>query len=63
MFRYDYLGGYEHDMGGRPGYPDDRPRGRYGGRSSGGYQGGPSGKHQLIIKYNCSTKHIVCFWG
>lgn len=24
-------------MGGRPGYGDDRPHGRYAGRSSGGY--------------------------
>lgn len=29
-------------MGGRPGYGDDRPHGRFAGRSSGGY--GPSGK-------------------
>ncbi|XP_024963492.1 serrate RNA effector molecule-like isoform X1 [Cynara cardunculus var. scolymus] len=42
-FGYDYPGGYERDLGGRPGYPDDRPRGRYAGRQSGGYQGGPSG--------------------
>ncbi|KVH85861.1 Arsenite-resistance protein 2 [Cynara cardunculus var. scolymus] len=41
-FGYDYPGGYERDLGGRPGYPDDRPRGRYAGRQSGGYQGGPS---------------------
>ncbi|KAL4567553.1 hypothetical protein LXL04_023141 [Taraxacum kok-saghyz] len=41
-FGYDHPGGYDRDMGGRPGYPDDRPRGRYGGRPSGGYQGGPS---------------------
>lgn len=33
-------------MGGRPGYPYDRPRGRYGGR---GYQGGQSGKHQFLL--------------
>lgn len=26
-------------MGGRPGYPDERPHGRYIGRSSGGFQG------------------------
>lgn len=41
-FGYDHPGGYDRDMGGRLGYPDDRPRGRYGGRPSGGYQGGPS---------------------
>ncbi|XP_015576306.2 serrate RNA effector molecule [Ricinus communis] len=40
-FGYDYGGGYEREMGGRPGYPDDRPRGRYMGRA-GGYQSGPS---------------------
>ncbi|PWA37481.1 C2H2 zinc-finger protein SERRATE (SE) [Artemisia annua] len=39
-FGYDHPGGYERDTGGRSGYHDDRPRGR-GGRSSGGYQGGP----------------------
>ncbi|MFS7890135.1 hypothetical protein Hanom_Chr00s000007g01615221 [Helianthus anomalus] len=39
LFGYDYPGGYDRDMGGRPGFPDDRPRGRYGGR---GYQSGPS---------------------
>lgn len=27
-------------MGGRAGYPDERPPGRFAGRSSGGYQGG-----------------------
>ncbi|KDP42903.1 hypothetical protein JCGZ_23845 [Jatropha curcas] len=40
-FGYDYAGGYEREMGGRPGYPDDRPHGRYMGRG-GGYQSGPS---------------------
>ncbi|PPD73996.1 hypothetical protein GOBAR_DD29077 [Gossypium barbadense] len=37
-FGYDYGGGYDREMMGRPGYPDDRPHGRYFGRSSGGYQ-------------------------
>ncbi|KAL2238503.1 UNVERIFIED_CONTAM: Serrate RNA effector molecule, partial [Sesamum indicum] len=37
-FGYDY----EHDMGGRPGYPDERFHGRYMGRQSAGYPGGPS---------------------
>ncbi|KAL6202654.1 hypothetical protein ACLB2K_026360 [Fragaria x ananassa] len=37
---YDYASGYEREMGGRPGYGDDRPHGRFAGRSSGGY--GPS---------------------
>ncbi|MFS7951769.1 hypothetical protein Hanom_Chr07g00599031 [Helianthus anomalus] len=41
-----YGGGYDRVMGGRPGFPDDRPRGRCGGR---GYQGGPSGKHRFSI--------------
>ncbi|KAL7152017.1 hypothetical protein ABFS83_04G069600 [Erythranthe nasuta] len=41
-FGYDHPGGYERDMGGRPGYPDERPHGRFMGRPSGGYQGGPS---------------------
>ncbi|KAM7497034.1 hypothetical protein LguiA_021448 [Lonicera macranthoides] len=40
-FGYDYPGGYEREMGGRPGYPDERPHGRYMGRSAGGYQSGP----------------------
>ncbi|GAY50862.1 serrate RNA effector molecule [Citrus sinensis] len=41
-FGYDYTGGYEREMGGRPGYGDERPHGRFAGRSSGGYQSGPS---------------------
>lgn len=41
-FGYDYGGGYEREMRGRPGYVDERPLGRYIGRSSGGYQGGVS---------------------
>lgn len=36
-FGYDYPGGYEREMGGRPGYADDRPHGRF--RS--GFPGGP----------------------
>nr|GEW53708.1 serrate RNA effector molecule [Tanacetum cinerariifolium] len=40
-FGFDHPGGYERDMGGRSGYHDDRSRGRFAGRSSGGYQGGP----------------------
>ncbi|XP_031264435.1 serrate RNA effector molecule isoform X1 [Pistacia vera] len=38
-FGYDYAGGYEREMGGRPGYGDERPHGRYIGRPSGGYSG------------------------
>ncbi|KAF2300070.1 hypothetical protein GH714_007974 [Hevea brasiliensis] len=40
-FGYEYAGGYEREMGGRPGYSEDRPHGRYMGRA-GGYQSGPS---------------------
>ncbi|KAK2996976.1 hypothetical protein RJ639_025857 [Escallonia herrerae] len=40
-FGYDHSSGYEREMGGRPAYPDDRPQGRYTGRSSGEYQSGP----------------------
>ncbi|XP_057953747.1 serrate RNA effector molecule isoform X2 [Malania oleifera] len=36
-FGYDYPGGYERDIGGRPGHFDERSHGRFGGRSSGGY--------------------------
>ncbi|GMI88927.1 SERRATE [Hibiscus trionum] len=43
-FGYDYGGGYDREMMGRPGYPDDRPHGRYFGRSSGGYQDWDSGR-------------------
>lgn len=39
---YDYQGGYNREMGGRPNYPDERPHGRFFGRSAGGNQGGPS---------------------
>lgn len=48
-FGYDYPGGYEREMGGRPGYPDERPHGRYMGRSAGGYQSGPSGNHYSLL--------------
>ncbi|KAM7256288.1 hypothetical protein ACFE04_012029 [Oxalis oulophora] len=37
---HDHPGGYDRDMGGRP-YADERPQGRFFGRSSGGYQGPP----------------------
>ncbi|KAJ6365524.1 hypothetical protein OIU76_030328 [Salix suchowensis] len=40
-FGYDYGGGYEREMGGRSGYGEERPHGRYMGRG-GGYQSGPS---------------------
>ncbi|KAL8531061.1 hypothetical protein ACS0TY_007900 [Phlomoides rotata] len=41
-FGYDHPGGYERDVGGRHGYPDEKPHGRYMGRPYGGNQGGPS---------------------
>ncbi|MBA0745251.1 hypothetical protein Gogos_007831 [Gossypium gossypioides] len=40
-FGHDYGGGYDREMMGRPGYPEERPHGWYSGRSSGGYQGCP----------------------
>ncbi|KAE8732978.1 Serrate RNA effector molecule [Hibiscus syriacus] len=43
-FGHDYGGGYDRDMMGRPGFPDDRPHGRYFGCSSGGYQDWDSGR-------------------
>lgn len=38
-FGYDYSGGYDREVGGRQGYADDRPHGRF---RSGGFPGGPS---------------------
>ncbi|XP_021720640.1 serrate RNA effector molecule-like [Chenopodium quinoa] len=38
-FGYDHPGGYDREMGGRPGYGDDRTHGRF---RSGGYPNGPS---------------------
>ncbi|GLT43246.1 hypothetical protein SLA2020_172100 [Shorea laevis] len=40
-FGYDYAGGYDRDMVGRPGYADERSHGRYFGR---GYQDWDSGR-------------------
>ncbi|KAK6153178.1 hypothetical protein DH2020_012817 [Rehmannia glutinosa] len=45
-FGYDYPGGYDRDMGGRPGYPDERPHGRYMGR------------HLVAIK----VVHLMWWW-
>lgn len=53
-FGYDHPGGYERDMGGRIGYPDERPHGRYMGRLSGGYQGIPS------VNLCCHTFTFSC---
>lgn len=47
-FGYDYGGGYDREMGARPGYGEERPHGRYMGRG-GGYQGGPPGTAQLLL--------------
>ncbi|XVE79715.1 hypothetical protein DITRI_Ditri14bG0079500 [Diplodiscus trichospermus] len=41
---YDYSGGYDREIMGRPGYPEERPHGQYIGRSSGGYQDWDSGR-------------------
>ncbi|OMO91459.1 Arsenite-resistance protein 2 [Corchorus olitorius] len=43
-FGYDYGGGYDREMMGRPGYPDEGPHGRFFGRSSGGFQDWDSGR-------------------
>ncbi|KAL0437120.1 UNVERIFIED_CONTAM: Serrate RNA effector molecule [Sesamum radiatum] len=50
-FGYDYPGGYEREMGGRPGYPDERPHGRHMGRS-GGYQDWDSGRGAFADAFN-----------
>lgn len=34
-FGYEYGGGYDREMGGRPGYGDERPHGRFMGRFQG----------------------------
>ncbi|EYU35995.1 hypothetical protein MIMGU_mgv1a001908mg [Erythranthe guttata] len=51
-FGYDYPGGYERENGGRPGYPDERPHGRYMGRGSGGYQDWDSGRSGFADAFN-----------
>ncbi|KAJ8749885.1 hypothetical protein K2173_013800 [Erythroxylum novogranatense] len=40
-FGYDYVGGYEREMGGRPAFSEERLHGRYISRA-GGYPGGPA---------------------
>ncbi|KAI4323664.1 hypothetical protein L6164_023251 [Bauhinia variegata] len=40
-FGYDYFGGYDRGVGGRPGYTDEK-YGRFAHRSAGGYQNGLS---------------------
>ncbi|PIA48604.1 hypothetical protein AQUCO_01400886v1 [Aquilegia coerulea] len=52
-FGYDYAGGYDRGgAGGRPGYAEDRPHGRYMNRSSGGYQSGPSDWDSGRVAFN-----------
>ena len=73
---YDYGSGYEREMGGRPGYADERPHGRHMGRSSGGYQSGPSNGNcpnfsylyiffiiiKKMIKVGCDFVYTLCTW-
>ncbi|TYI48824.1 hypothetical protein E1A91_D13G274500v1 [Gossypium mustelinum] len=47
-FGYDYGGGYDREMMGRTGHPEERPHGRYFGRSTGGYQDWDSGRGGYI---------------
>ncbi|KAJ7960407.1 Serrate RNA effector molecule-like protein [Quillaja saponaria] len=58
-FGYDHGGAYERDMGSRMGYVDERSHGRYFGRSSGGYQTGPSGDGYTFKCYYLSGIQIV----
>lgn len=44
---YDYFGGYERVVGGRPGYGDERSYGRFSHRSTSAYQNGIPG---MLIK-------------
>ncbi|KAG4135419.1 hypothetical protein ERO13_D08G213400v2 [Gossypium hirsutum] len=60
-FGYDYGGGYDREMMGRPGYPDDRPHGRYFGRSSGGYQDWDSGRGRYGDASNSGTTQSKIF--
>lgn len=48
-FGYDYFGGYERGVGGRPGYVDEKPYGRFAHRSAGAYQNGISGLLIFVI--------------
>ncbi|CAH9083164.1 unnamed protein product [Cuscuta epithymum] len=41
---HEYSAGYEREMGGRDGYPNERHHGRYTSRSSGGHQDWDSGR-------------------
>ncbi|KAI5667194.1 hypothetical protein M9H77_17047 [Catharanthus roseus] len=44
---YDHPSGYDRDLGARLSYPDERPHGRFGGRSAGGFQDWDSGRAGL----------------
>lgn len=57
-FGYDYAGGYEREMGGRPGFPEERPHGRYMGRA-GGYQSGPSGTCLIALRLLHFTYEMI----
>lgn len=52
-----HLNGNDREMGGRSGYPDERPHGRHGGRSSGGYESGPSGIFLLPLQHAIFRSH------
>ncbi|KAL3518762.1 hypothetical protein ACH5RR_021351 [Cinchona calisaya] len=52
---YDYQGGYNREMGGRPSYPEERPHGRYFGRSSGANQDWDSGHVGLADGFGAGT--------
>ncbi|XP_052199451.1 serrate RNA effector molecule-like isoform X4 [Diospyros lotus] len=49
-FGYDYP--YDREVGGRPGYADEKPHGRYIGRTSGGYPSGPFNWDSGLGSYN-----------
>nr|XP_027081582.1 serrate RNA effector molecule-like [Coffea arabica] len=52
---YDYQGGYNREMGGRPNYPDERPHGRFFGRSAGGNQDWDSGHSGLVDGFGAGS--------
>ncbi|XWS53237.1 hypothetical protein CRYUN_Cryun11dG0140500 [Craigia yunnanensis] len=54
-FGYDYGGVYDREIMGRPGYPEERPHGRYFGRSSGGYQDWDSGRGGYVDVSNSGS--------
>ena len=63
-FGYDYFGGYERGVGGRPGYPDEKSYGRVAHRSAGGYQNGISGMLKVVNDqgFFFSLYHIISFY-